>query len=274
MKTDAVDARRIPLSLIDEPSLTMRETMPEPKLVELVDSIRLLGLQQPIIVRPKGPRFEIIAGHRRYVACGRAGEFQPPCIVRDVDDREVERIKCAENIDREDVNVVEEAAYYAELLTKFCHDDTDELVEFTGRTRGYVETRLLLLRGHPEVMDALRAGEINLGVATELNRSPDRTCLLMHIDPARGGATVRQVRQWITDYKNFRARQEAGADASTVAPMTSAPAPDPPRPTCVCCREDRDAGELVVVYVHTYCKKATLDKLLRALHGDAATVNA
>jgi ParB/RepB/Spo0J family partition protein len=268
-----LDLRLIPLSNIDEPSLAMRETMPEDTLRELADSIKAIGLQQPICVRPRGARFEIVYGHRRYMACGRAGVFEVPCIVRDVEDRDAERAKIAENTDREIVNVVEEAAYFAELLTRYCHDDVDELCEFTKRPRGYVESRLLLLRGHPEVLEALRAGEINLGVATELNRSPDRTCMLMHIDPARGGATVRQVRQWITDYKNFRARQDAGADASPVAPTTSAPAPEPPRPTCVCCRENVDPSALIVVYVHEYCKKATLDKILRALHGDAAAAS-
>lgn len=273
MTTAAIDARRIPLSLLDEPAMAMRETMDDDALALLVLSIKANGLVEPIVVRPKNGRYEVIAGHRRMVACARAGVLDPLCLVRDVDDRTVEALKVAENVDRENVNAADEATYFAELLARYCHDDVDELCEMTKRNRTYVESRLLLLRGFPQVLALLRRGEISLSVAVELNRAPDEKGLLLHLDAAKNGASARQVRQWIVDYKNFCARQTEEFAAAVNASGETAPAPIVTGPRCPVCRDEENANRLIVLYVHDYCQKAILEKLLRAYHGESPVVN-
>jgi ParB/RepB/Spo0J family partition protein len=262
----------VPLSLIDEPEIPMRESMDEDALAGLAVSIRENGIVEPIIVRPKLGRFVVIAGHRRTLASRKAGLVEVPCVVRDVDGATVEQLKVAENTDREAVNPGEEATYYAHLYERFCHSDIDELARFTGRNRSYLDQRFELLAGHPDVLEAVKRGEINVSVAKELNRFPDAAGIKMHLESARSGATAALVKRWRTDYQAFRANNPIDAPAPAPSETVMSAAPIVRGPVCVCCKVDEDPTRLVVVYVHDYCHKAVLEKLLRAYRGEEATL--
>lgn len=269
MTTIAVlDVRKISLELIDPPALASREGMDEDRLLELADSIRSVGLIEPLIVKPVGARFEIVAGHRRSLACRTAGVFFPDCIVREFSDAEGERVKIRENKDRDDVNPAHEATYFAELLARYCHGDVDELVEFTGLSRGYVESRLLLLVGDDRVRAAVAAGEINISVAAELNKMRSIGGVGLYLEPARNGATARQVKQWRVDLEDYTARQAAGATGVTPSTDSAAPAPAPSGPRCCCCGEMTNVHRLNLIHVHDYCDMAILEPMLRAYRGE------
>jgi ParB-like chromosome segregation protein Spo0J len=145
------------------------------------------------------------------------------------DDSTVVAARVAENLLREDVPPGEEAVYYAELYAA-CGEDVDKVVELVRRPRAHVESRLMLLRGDPVVLAALKRSEISLGVAQELNlmvREHDRR---FHLEYAiRGGCSVRQMREWRAA-ANTRADIEAnappvlepgGAPAPAAGPTTS-----------------------------------------------------
>ncbi len=268
MTINAAEYREIPLSLLDEPDLPMRESMDETTLDELVVDIRNNGLIQPLVVVAHIDRFKVIAGHRRLLACRRVPLNPVPCLVRVVDEQTIERLKSAENIQRDNVNAAEEASYFAELLVRHCGDDTEKLADMLGLKRAYVESRLLLYRGHPDVFDAVKRGAITMAVAHVLNSFPDEVGIRMYLESALTGVTARVVKQWLVDYKNFRANNPTG-DAPKPSYPTDVPvAPIVQGPSCVCCLKSDDAPHLVAIYVHDYCHKAILDQLLRAYRGE------
>lgn len=259
----------VPIAWIDPPALPMRESFDPVKMQELRESIAADGLLQPILLKRRGDRYEIIAGHRRFVACQELGLDAIAAIERDVDDDKIERLKTAENTDREDVNPAHEATYFAELFVNRCDQDVDRLCEMTGRKRAYVEQRLLLHAGDPQIRQAVADGQIGLSIATELNKiaSPDGRA--MYLDAAKkGGASVRAVRAWVAQAKAFD-------DLQAEAPPPPADyVPPPAQPygsslTCIVCETNDNPWELVLVYVHRSCKTIVLDRLLASL-GPAA----
>lgn len=261
--------RMISLALIDPPEEAMREQIDETKLQELIDSIREVGIIEPLVVFPKADRFGVIAGHRRWLAARYAGVSDVPCVVRDVDELAGEIIKNHENTRREDVNPAEEARHYQRLLERHCGDDTDQLRRIVGQTRQYVEARLLLLRGDPAVLDALTFGRINLSVAVELNKYGDQTFRTMRLQTCeQTGASARAVRDWRRQDDLYLEQQKAGVDPAA-APASDLPPPSPSGPRCLMCDENHDSHRMSIFYVHDYCKFANLDPMLKAFKGRA-----
>jgi ParB family chromosome partitioning protein len=142
-----------------------REVFDEDAMAELVDSVREVGLLQPIVVRPAGPdRYELIMGERRWRAAGAAGMDTIPAIVRATDDDVMLRDALLENLHRAQLNPLEEAAAYDQLLTDFgCTHD--ELAGRIGRSRPQISNTLRLLRLPPSVQRRIAAGVLSAGHA-------------------------------------------------------------------------------------------------------------
>jgi ParB family chromosome partitioning protein len=142
-----------------------REVFDEDAMAELVDSVREVGLLQPIVVRPAGPdRYELIMGERRWRAAGAAGMDTIPAIVRATDDDVMLRDALLENLHRAQLNPLEEAAAYDQLLTDFgCTHD--ELAGRIGRSRPQISNTLRLLRLPPSVQRRVAAGVLSAGHA-------------------------------------------------------------------------------------------------------------
>jgi ParB family chromosome partitioning protein len=261
--------KEIPLSLIDDPALPSRTSMDDTAMDELARSIRAIGLQQPMIVARVGERFEVIAGHRRRIACERAGLFVAPAIIYPTKDAAQIAIQYAENRFREELNAADEALLFAELLERDCNGDVDTLCAKIGEKRGYVEGRLVLLRDH-EIFTALQDGKLKtVGVAQQLLRVTDDRMRRYYLDAAiRGGATVAVVSGWVQDWQ-AQARMQSGAPApaADASPMPAIPSTN--FFTCCCCQGTDNVHQMIAVNVHSYCKLAILDKLLATLHGDA-----
>lgn len=169
-----------------------RRTFTEDALKELTDSIREKGIIQPLILRrnPRDPEgYEIVAGERRWRAAQRAQLHQVPAIVRELDDIEVLEIAIIENIQRADLNAVEEAAGYKQLMERFGHTQ-EKLSDALGKSRSHIANLMRLLSLPEPVLDMLRAGDLSAGHARALITANDPIGLAR--DVVKQGLSVRQ----------------------------------------------------------------------------------
>lgn len=265
----AREFKSVPLGLIDEPALPSRSTMDEQKLDELTTDIRAKGVLVPLNLARVGDRYQVVAGHRRWWAARRAGLSAVPAVIYPSLEAALEGVKYSENRYREELNPADEALWFSELLERDCGGDVDKLAEQLGEKRSYLEGRLLLFQGDELVFEALRKGEIKIGVASELNKCSQQTYrrYLLH-QATIGGATVSVVRGWVQEWQNTQRAIEGLAPAAS-EPASIAPVPQTDFFRCVVCGETTDVYLMVPVNVHRHCKLAILDKLLATYHGDA-----
>jgi ParB family chromosome partitioning protein len=162
------ELRQIPLDQMQRGKYQPRRDMKEEALKELAESIKKQGVVQPIIVRPLGERrFEIIAGERRWRAAQMAGLETVPAVVRDVPDRTAIAMALIENIQRADLNPLEEAEAMQRLIAEFSVTH-QEAAEAVGRSRAAVTNLLRLLELSREVQDLVRKGDLEMGHARAL----------------------------------------------------------------------------------------------------------
>jgi ParB family transcriptional regulator, chromosome partitioning protein len=170
-----------------------RQDFPERALAELADSIREQGIVQPIVVVPRGDRFEIVAGERRWRAARQAGLERVPVVVREkATDRDLLEIALVENLQREDLNPLEAAAAYARLREEFQLTQED-VARRVGKDRATVANSLRLLKLPAEVRESVRDGSLSAGHARALLAlaSPDDQVALTS-EILRRGLSVRQ----------------------------------------------------------------------------------
>lgn len=256
------ESRNIQLDLLDEPEVPERETMEELELAELAANIAEVGLIKPLVVKPRGDRFEVVAGHRRLLAC-RLVKYTPvPCRVKVSSTVDPLAILIAENEHVERVNPIEEARFYQRVLDEMCGNDVDVLCIKLRRRREYVEDRLNLLRGHPTVVDALQAKRISIAVARELNKVTDAGRLLIYLDCAvNQGATARQVSEWRRESAMLPAIGAAPDTGDGVAGNYGAIAPTF-KPECFFCQSDQFHHMMELVYLHGPCR-SILERMLQ-----------
>lgn len=260
----------VPLDLIDEPAEAVRATFDEVQLAELAQSITEMGLIQPIIAKRVGDRFEVIAGHRRLVACRIAGLSPVPCLVREPGAVDPNAVKVAENYYREPVNPAEEAEFLQHLLDTQCAGDTDNLAALIKHSRSYVEDRLLLRRGDPEILKALSRRDISLTVARELNRVKDSDLRLVYLHAAiRGGATAGVIRNWRQQEVTNFSSTESG-DAVLAAAQTQAAAQQQPVMRCLFCGDADEPERIEHLWLHKHCRKYVEKMLNVAAAGEPA----
>jgi ParB family transcriptional regulator, chromosome partitioning protein len=161
-------------------------------LDELAESIREKGVMQPLLVRPStgpGGDFELIAGERRWRAAQRAGLHEVPVIVREVDDREALELTIVENVQRTDLNPLEEALGYGQLIEQFSYTQND-LGKVIGKSRSHIANTLRLLKLPEDVRTMLASGELTAGHARTLITADDPSGLAKRI--VSEGLSVRQ----------------------------------------------------------------------------------
>lgn len=261
--------RELPIAAIDEPSLPSRSAMDETKMDELVHSIRANGLLQPISVARVGDRYEVIFGHRRRVAAGRAGLVTMPCFVYPSKDVDLTIAQAHENSRREDLNPGDEALWFSDLLEQKCGGDIEMLAGLVGEKVSYCDNRLSLFRGDPRVFAALQAGDIKIGVAHALNGLPDEQYRFYYLQQAiRNGSTVAVVTGWVTDWRNmFNGLPASAPPPAAAGQVVPGPSYDPHR--CYICDKSDPRYIPESIAVHAHCKLATLDPLLAAFRGES-----
>jgi len=169
--------RMVPIEHVTRNPKNPRRAFDENELQDLSSSIRQHGIVQPVVVRPRGrDQFEIIAGERRWRAGQLAGLIEIPIIVRDVDDRTALEIAIVENVQRADLNPLEEALGYAQLIAEHGYTQND-LGEIIGKSRSHVANSLRLLKLPEPVRDMLAGGSLSAGHARALITTSDPVAL-------------------------------------------------------------------------------------------------
>ena len=184
---------QIDIDLIEPSPYQPRTRFREDALDELARSIKSSGIIQPIVVRPIGSRFQLIAGERRWRAAQRAGLKQVTAIIRAVPDELALEMTLVENIQREDLNAMEQARAFERLMEEF--DATQEAVaERTGKDRATVANSIRLLKLEPTIQDWIEEGKLTAGHGRALLAVADTQLRMRYAQrAARGGLTVRQI---------------------------------------------------------------------------------
>jgi len=185
--------RQIPLKQLQPGKYQPRLHMDPAKLTELAESIKAQGVIQPIVVRQLAPgKFEIVAGERRWRASQEAGLTEMPVVVRDLDDRTVIAMALIENIQREDLNPLEEAQSLQRLINEFSLTHA-EAAGAVGRSRAAVSNLLRLLELPPAIRALLEARRLEMGHARALLTLSPELASKLASDAAEQGWSVREV---------------------------------------------------------------------------------
>jgi ParB family chromosome partitioning protein len=247
-----------------------RRSFDETELSELTDSIRARGVIQPLIVRPDPAspgRYEIVAGERRWRAAQRARLHDVPVILRDYTDTEVLEVAIIENIQRADLNPIDEAAAYRQLMDRFGHSQ-DQLATALGKSRSHVANQIRLLSLPEEIQRYLTEGRLTAGHARALIGHP--RCLELARRAISDRLSVREVERL--------ARQPAPGAGRPGSAAGGGPAPAKDADTLLIERELAAALGMGVVIDHKpgdqggrlilrYRSLEQLDALLRTLSG-------
>jgi len=165
----------------------------EEALAELTRSIQASGIIQPLVVRPVGNRFQLIAGERRWRAAQRAGLTKVSAIVRQVPDELAVEMTLVENIQREDLNAIEAARAFERLLEEFRFTQ-EGIAERTGKDRTTIANAIRLLKLEPAIQDWIEEGKLSAGHGRALLAVADPQLRMRYAQrAARGGLTVRQI---------------------------------------------------------------------------------
>lgn len=162
--------REVPIEFLRANPNQPRQVFQPEELDELTNSIREKGVIQPIVVRPVGGdpnAFEIVAGERRWRASQRAGLHKVPVVVRDFSDAEAMEVAIIENVQRADLNPIEEAAGYQHLVEQFDYSQ-EQLAHVIGKSRSHIANTLRLLNLPTRVRDLLMGGQLSAGHARAL----------------------------------------------------------------------------------------------------------
>ena len=213
--------REIEVSAIRPNQYQPRERFDEELLNALTESIREVGILQPILVRPMGEEFELIAGERRWRAARRLGLTRIPALVRESSDAAALEEALVENVHRSDLNALEEAAAYQQLIEDFSLTH-EEVATRVGKSRTSVTNTLRLLQLPPTVQKLVRDGSLPMGHARALLATPDRALQeRLAIVIAREGWSVRAVEEAVKTPEPPVVGQEARHQSS------DEPAPTP-----------------------------------------------
>lgn len=191
----------------------------EESIAELADSIAERGVLQPVLLRPDGDNFQLVAGERRWRAAQRARLHTIPAIVREIDDSTSAEVALIENVQRQDLNAIEEAEGYKALIGTYGHTQED-VAKLVHKSRSHIANLLRLLDLPPGVRQSLLQGDISMGHARAILTAPDPEALVRRI--VDGGLSVRQAETLARQTKPAELRSGA-----TAGPRPGLKAPDP-----------------------------------------------
>jgi ParB family chromosome partitioning protein len=207
--------RSLPVAFLKPNPFQPRRLFREEDLHDLAESIREKGVLQPIVVRPKGvDSYEIVAGERRWRAAQLAKLHEVPVSVRDFTDAETLEIAIIENVQRADLNAVEEANAYQELINKFSYTQ-EQLSDVIGKSRSHIANTLRLLKLPDAVRNMIVDGKLSAGHARTLIGVPDAEKLAREI--VEGALNVRQAERKAGNSKTKPKKPKSTKDTDTRA---------------------------------------------------------
>lgn len=230
---------KINLAVLLEPKKADRIEINQDEISELAKSIFEIGQLQPIIARPVGDKFEIVAGHRRFLACSSLEAGTVDAIVKEMTDEMASLVRATENLQRAELTPIEEAEIYSNLINN--HGMTiDQVGKKMGRTGGTIKRRLDLLKMHPMLQSAVHKKLVSMTVAEELWPISSETDLDYYLQFAiENGITKEVARQWCKEWKDAQRRQRDVGEGSTHIPSVNEP-----RPIYISCDICKGAVEL------------------------------
>lgn len=215
--------RRLPVEfIVASPNNPRRHFAPE-DLEDLTNSIREKGVMQPILVRPSPTdpdQYELVAGERRWRASQRAGLHEVPVIIREVDDREALELAIIENVQRADLNPLEESKGYDQLMQQFGYTQND-LAQVIGKSRSHVANTLRLMKLPADVQELVSSGTLTAGHARALITAENPQALAKRV--VENGLSVRetemlaQKQAQASEEGNAKAKSKALKDADTLS---------------------------------------------------------
>lgn len=251
----------MPLALIDEPAVAMRIAMDDEDLAQLARSIAAVGLLHPIAVKRVADRYEVIAGHRRYIACRNLGRAEIEA--RDYTGMEVDKeiIKAHENLCQAPLKDGEVVEWLATMRETFDYD-LAQMMAVTGKPESWIADRLSIFRGDKRIYDALIAGDLKLRQCIVLNKFPSDYIKMYMEQAIASGCSGKVIEGWLRDFK-LQNLPEHVADApepiTTSSELPGISALDP----CVLCLERHSVWAMIMVWVHKDC----LTTVVKALKG-------
>lgn len=216
---------RLPLNQLKPNPNQPRKDFDQEKLAEMAESLRQYGLVQPLIVikspesSPQDPQYEIVAGERRWRAAQIANLEELPCIIRELSPEEIMEISLIENIQREDLNILEEANTYHQLMERFEYTQ-GELARRLGKSRPHIANTLRLLNLEPALQSLLREGHLSPGHGRAL-LMVEEPLMRMHLAKRMIGdkLSVRQAEELARTYKKEQPAQAAPKAAPAADPI-------------------------------------------------------
>lgn len=195
------EIKQVSLDIIDDPKIAMRTEIDDAELQELMASMSELGLLEPIVVRPVGDRYEIIAGHRRSRAARLLSWTHIEAKIMEATEDEVFALRLAENLQRKDTNPVDEASFIGEIMLK--HNKTeDEMARLLKRTPKWVHERIEVFRMPDYIQQHLKQKLYALGAALWLGRIEKEATRFYYANwAAINGVTVAQAERWYLNLK-------------------------------------------------------------------------
>jgi len=188
---------RLPIDLIDPNPVQPRTAFPAERLAELAASVRAHGVIQPLLVRPRGDRYQLVAGERRWRAAKLAGLAEVPVVVQEVPDERLLEMTLVENIQREDLNPLEVARAFERLIRELGFTQ-EQIAERTGKDRSTVSNLLRLLKLPGDVQQLLAEHRLSMGHARAILGLPDEDLQRQVAEKASSqGLSVRQVERLV-----------------------------------------------------------------------------
>lgn len=248
---DEAKYEMLSLDLIDDPQAPMRSELTEASVQELAMSIKQVGLIEPIVVKPVNGRYEVIAGHRRTLACRLAKLPIVPCHIRIANDEQTEMLKIHENMYRLDIKPADEAKHFEYLINKQ-KLTPPRIAQLINKSASYVNDRLGILSYPDFLHEAMSKGEISFSVAKEFSRFDDEQQMRQAVFYAkRGGMTQEMAHKWVVDHKRSK---EVAPVTETVETSSNGEYQEVVyTSTCIYCREGLHILKAQTVYIHDEC---------------------
>jgi len=256
-----MEVREISLDEIVEPRQELRSYAREENLNELAQSIKARGVIEPIIVTPRGKKYEIIAGWRRWKASQLAGKATIPAIVRQDKEMDREAIRIQENLIREDIDHLSIARYLRYLQKKYNYTIRD-LARLCNKSVAWVHQHLMILEYDPLIREAVKDGMINWTVARHLDAISDQTTRHLYLREAISrGANSETVRQW---KENWQKQQKIISKTTEERKAERVLEPPPPFVwKCWNCGREVETQQTTTIRLCPVCAQALQDAKFR-----------
>jgi ParB/RepB/Spo0J family partition protein len=262
-QTDLV--MRIPMSQIRAPAGALRLSADTNHIEELSASMKSLGLLHPIIVKKNGDGYEIIAGHRRYLAAQKLEWKNISCMVSKNDDTKNTEIMLAENLARENLSPIETGSTLERMRSELGYSMSD-LVEKLGRSEDWIRARISLIDYPPDLQEALHYGKIKMAVAKALVDLPhDDTRNIYLTEAIERGASAKVVKMWVEMWKDANNANETVRTPRI--PEALAETPKESVRYCAMCAKVWRLLDLKAVFLCPSCYQVVLETRKEIEHG-------